>query len=415
MFKRLFLGFLAILLIGSTYLYFAYLRPIPPFIPTGEYNVGATNFDFTYESDVAGSSRTLNIRTWYPTDATTGELNVVTSERTGLAALQIFGMPESFNTVDESLSYRDAPIADGDELFPVILFNHGFASFAEQNTVNMQELASHGYILLSISHPGTSLVTEYTDGSHVMYDQTLPAYQDFADIQMLSAVSATAIQEALTAIDDSNGFDEYWSAMRRLASGPAFGNMQPILQQWVEDSNILVNVIADSNFEQFSPIIADRLDSAQIGILGHSLGGMTAVGTSVYNGSIGAVINMDAGFLFDIPAEQAALNAPTCFLMGDQPELDRDGIAMSEINIPLLEQSEHYGCNAVFRGAAHMNFGDLNYVSFLKLLPTLRSVDQQEFGIELNNFLVSFFDQHLKSTGGEYVPAVDGLIDLREF
>ncbi|NRA59767.1 MAG: hypothetical protein HRU25_02420 [Psychrobium sp.] len=40
-----------------------------------------------------------------------------------------------------------------DDKFPVLIFNHGLYLVAEQNTILMEHLASHGYVIFSIAHP----------------------------------------------------------------------------------------------------------------------------------------------------------------------------------------------------------------------------------------------------------------------
>lgn len=217
MIKRVLLGTLGILIVGGGYLYFAYFRSIEPFQPTGSYHIGATNFDYTFESDITQGPRKLNIRTWYPTDATSGEINPVSSLAAGVAILKIFRMPEALASEVDSLAFKDAPIAIGDEVLPVVIFNHGFGSLAEQNTVNMQELASNGYVVFSLSHPGTSVLTEYADGSSVDYDANHPAYLAFADMEQYSKNMADSVSSALEKVAIAEGFDEYWNLIRSMA------------------------------------------------------------------------------------------------------------------------------------------------------------------------------------------------------
>ena len=415
MLKRILLGALAILIAGSGYLYFAYLRPIESFQPTGPYHIGATNFDYTFESDINQDSRKLNIRVWYPTDATSGEINPVSSLDAGVAILKIFRLPEALAKEEDSLAFKDAPIVIGSEILPVVIFNHGFGSIAEQNTVNMQELASNGYVVFSLSHPGSSVLTEYSDGSSVNYDATHPAYLDFADIKQYSKNMSNSVSSTIEKFAIADGFDEYWSLIRAMAQSPAYANMQPILLEWIEDTNAVVDAIAEEQFDQFPADIANRIVGAKIGTMGHSLGGMTAIGASLTNHYIDAVLDLDAPLTLDISAEQAVLRAPTCFLMSDKIDLDGGPIDMGDLNVPLIENSGQPGCNVIFTGARHMNFGDLNYVSFMKLMPILGPVDQADFGVELNHVMLNFFDRYLKGDDVGYTPIFDKIITYQEF
>ncbi len=406
-------GLVVILLVGALLLYVIVLRPIEKFQPTGQYRVGAQNFDFEFSSAILAHTRKLNIRAWYPSHQREGELNPVSSKRVSAAALKIFNMPEFLAQEELSLSFKDAAIATGK--FPVVIFNHGFASFAEQNTVNMQELASNGYVVLAISHPGTSLVTEYRDGTFVSHDAGHPAYVDFADFENFSARSAKAFQNALNEIEGAADYAQYWSAMRGLAQGPAFKNYQGIIRQWVEDTNVLVDAISGAALEQFPARLAQGLDTAKIGLMGHSLGGITVNAVSLSSPDISAVLNLDGPFAYDVPVEQSRPGTPTCFLMAAESVLDATLRNAENINLPLMEHSGQPGCYAVFAGARHMNFTDLNYVSFLKLLPLLGPVNQKEFGLELNNVMVHFFDRYLKQMDVPFEPVTQNIIEYREF
>jgi len=413
--KHILLGLVAIVVLGVGYLYIAYLRPIPPFQPTGEYSVGATNFDFEFASQISGVDRKINVRAWYPSNATEGEINLVSSQRLVEKTVEFYNMPSFLAETEASLSFKDAPIANSGDKFPVIVFNHGFGSFAEQNTSNMQELASNGYIVLSLSHPETSLLTEYTDGSYVYNNPDLPAFVEQLRYEEAATASYNGISAALETKDNATNFAEYWQGMRTLAQNAPFANMQPFLRVWIEDSNALVNAIATNQAEQFPAIFAASMNSEMIGIFGHSLGGMTALATTASNANIKAAINLDGPFAFDEPLENTYLSAPTCMLMAEGIPLGGEVISMVDINTPLLETSDYGGCVAVFNGAWHMNFADLNYVSFLKLLPILGPVDQEKMGVELNHLLVNFFDRHLKGDDIPYAPVYDTIVEYSEF
>ncbi len=54
-----------------------------------------------------------------------------------------------------------------------MIFNHAFTpGFANQNIVQMEELASHGYVVFSISHPYVSALMLYPNGRIIPVDKT---------------------------------------------------------------------------------------------------------------------------------------------------------------------------------------------------------------------------------------------------
>jgi pimeloyl-ACP methyl ester carboxylesterase len=68
-------------------------------------------------------------------------------------------------TLAKSRAYENIPAKREDGPFPVLLFSHGWNGFRQQNTFLMQELASHGYIVVSIEHPYGARMTVFPDGS----------------------------------------------------------------------------------------------------------------------------------------------------------------------------------------------------------------------------------------------------------
>lgn len=64
-------------------------------------------------------------------------------------------------------SYRDAALSDAQPTYPVLVFSHGFWGAPGQNTVQMEELASHGYVVFSVGHPYESMELRFPDGRPV--------------------------------------------------------------------------------------------------------------------------------------------------------------------------------------------------------------------------------------------------------
>lgn len=52
----------------------------------------------------------------------------------------------------KSHSFMDLQLSDSENHYPILLFSHGFNGFRNQNTFQVEELASQGYIVLSIDH-----------------------------------------------------------------------------------------------------------------------------------------------------------------------------------------------------------------------------------------------------------------------
>lgn len=406
---------LAIALVGGVYFYFSYLRPIKGMAPSGEYNVGVTNFDYEFKAELNGLDRKLNIKAWYPTNANAGQLDVMQSPKTALAVVDIFGMPKFLATSELSHSYIDVAISKDQASYPVIIFNHGFASFHTQNTVQMQDMASHGYIVVSIAHPEISLVTEYTDGTFTTYDENHPAYKAFAGQSTELEVIGGQLNQVLKHAEGVKDFDKYWEIMVEFSDIEIYASLKPVVEQWVEDTNAIVNLIAEGEGARLSSAIGEQMSVDKIGLLGHSLGGVTSIFTNYTNDNIAATINLDAPPIYTTSAAGLNFDKSACHLMSDRINMGGIELDFRQINRLMLVQSSKFGCNAIFKGSAHMSFTDMNYVGVMKLAGQLGKVDQQKMGEELNHMILWYFNKMLKTGSVEYTPKHPEIVELEMF
>jgi hypothetical protein len=76
---------------------------------------------------------------------------------------------------------RDAPVAKEQEAYPVLVFSHGRCEVREHNTFRVEELASHGYVVVTIDHPSAASGVRFPDGRLVEFDaRLLPPWPRYA-------------------------------------------------------------------------------------------------------------------------------------------------------------------------------------------------------------------------------------------
>lgn len=82
--------------------------------------------------------------------------------------------------------HLDAPVRRAGGRLPVILYSHGAHDHRAGNTVVVQELASHGYAVVTVDHTGDAFV-EFPDGRVLTPDPDLPMGPDdfAADIRFV--------------------------------------------------------------------------------------------------------------------------------------------------------------------------------------------------------------------------------------
>ena len=158
-------------------------------VPTGPYPVGVHDFEFVdtvypvdREQDAEG--RRLMVRVWYPAAGASGErrpyFETGEYEAVGQPMLEALPMlfPDTlFDPFRELLthSYVDAPINDELDALPTIVYSLGALSFVHQSTALMEELASHGYLVFGVTHPGGASGVLYPNGDSVRFDDDFHA------------------------------------------------------------------------------------------------------------------------------------------------------------------------------------------------------------------------------------------------
>ena len=120
--------------------------------------------------DTVNTKRRLQAYIWYPASKketghkrpyfTKGEVNSFSQI---YAALGAPGFVLSHLPLARSHAVEDVECLSGS--FPLLVFNHGGALWPLQNMALMEELASHGYIVCSVSHPGESAGVLWSDQS----------------------------------------------------------------------------------------------------------------------------------------------------------------------------------------------------------------------------------------------------------
>ena len=284
-------------------------------------------------------------------------------------------------------SYREVPVhfyypdAEGsaDHTLPLVIFSHGAFGYYQSNSSTYMELASHGYVVASLDHPYHSFFTHDTDGKLITVD---PEF----------------FQTALYVGGNDNEMSEE--------------DVWEITSKWMEireaDMNFVIDELENNNYDQEWGRL---MDTSRIGLMGHSLGGATAV-TVGRRSDISAVIDIDGTMLGEqtgvedgMPAvNEERYTTPLLAIDNDEHHNSRSearetGYVYS--NNVILDNADE-GYSTYFRGAAHMDLTDLPLFSPAlagMLNASESSVDHEECIDTLNRIVLEFFDCYLKGEG----------------
>lgn len=345
--------------------------PVPRLAPPGgRFVVGTTTAylqDATREevyTPAADDRREIMVQVWYPA---TGAGD---SERARyLDALDVAG-PAVARRVDlpsfvldhldliETHAYVDAPAADG--FFPLLIFSHGLRSLRTQSARLMEELASHGYVVVGIDHTYGNVLTVFPEERVVFYDEERVFPEDIPIVE----------------------------AGARL------------VDVWAADVLFVVGQMAIWNGEEGHPL-AGRIDTSRMGTLGHSTGGAAAVEACAQLTKCRAALGLDAWvqpvsepFLHDYPKALMLLSAPEWL-----------GPENAAVGTALYRERAGEGYLLTMDGAEHFDFTDLPLLSPLtQALGLSGEIKGQRALAIINAYSTAFFDYTLR---GEASPLLE--------
>ena len=259
--------------------------------------------------------------------------------------------------------------------YPLVLFSHGATGMIDSNTSTCAELASNGYVAVSIAHPYQAIYVKSTDGKMTFIDSGF-----LQDVMTDNGESSIEHEQAIY----KNS--RYWMEIR------------------TGDINFVMDtILKKAATEEESPF--HKINPDKIGVFGHSLGGATAVMVGRQRSDIDAVINLE-GTMFGeyIGFEDGK------YIYNDVPYpvplLDVYSRAIYEAASAIQTQEYvnfYTGRNAVtfhkavFEDAGHLNFTDLPVVSPVlgKMLGT-GDTNALECIEKVNRMVLHFFDYYLK-------------------
>lgn len=346
--------------------------------PKGEYAVGTCTYTVdTGRVEVMNPStnRKVSCRVYYPVtkESVQGCAKVIHMSRTMMKGLRsAYKAPINYDKVtangeNYSECYENAPRIEGAK-FPLIIFNHGYNSCREGNSYMLIELASQGYVVISVAHSMEAVCTEFDDGSHIFYDKSIvfKTYQPFigGTLAALKLAKANGNNQEL-----SDKFDEFQNKYCKF--------LQDRVPVWKEDVMEAVDY-ARAN-------LSDLIDfDAGIGASGHSFGGNLAYELCSSIPEFACGINIDGGLFGnykDVVMEKPFMQI-SC--------KDNEKVVTRTY---LKHKKPVY--KVVFRDMRHIGFSDMKYLVPLKAM--VGKLDPDLLHDNLCEAHLEFFDAFLKA------------------
>ena len=338
-------GSLLVLLVFAFAVTLPVLLPVFRFPePTGPYPVGTAKLHLvdrtrpeTFTTD-AGDHRELMVQIWYPAELAPDARPAPYREKARF--------PFSHLSLVRTHSRLEAPVSNAQPAYPVLIFSHGATGFVDQNLSQMEELASHGYVVFSIAHTYHALETVFPDGRFVPGDASV-----------------------------LGGY---------LKGNVSLADKAEHLRIWTADTRFVIDELERLQTGEREDLFAGKLDMARLGIFGMSLGGTTAIMACAVDERCQAGIDLDGSL-----AKESAPRPPFMFMLNES----KAGYARSILN---AAESDVYA--VIVRGSAHINFTDISlYSPALQFTAAFGPIDGQRMVKIINAYTLAFFDKTLKS------------------
>ncbi|MEO8448610.1 MAG: hypothetical protein ABI647_02395 [Gemmatimonadota bacterium] len=344
--------------------------------PTGRFAVGTHDYFWiderrpeAYTKD-PNDKRHLMVQIWYPAEAAPDA-----KPAPYVRNPDEFANPAEFKPVLHVMtnSVTDAPVAKGEKRYPVLVYNHGGSWNRFSATFTTEQLASHGYVVVSVEHPGFAKVGVFPDGYRFAPD-TLQFPNPTGNMR-----------------DDVQGS---WGYL----NDPVFGI-------WVKDAQFALDKVEELNRAVDSPL-RGRLDLEHVGALGWSFGGATAVQLTRTDPRVQAAVDQDGQLFGDV--RDLGTSRPVMLLhntsdplAGQKPE---NQAAMKEAveqvrawDRVLKEKSTNDWYTIEIAKTTHGNFSDLTL--FYPAGPD--QIDPRRAHEIINAYTLAFFDRYLRGTSSD--------------
>ena len=248
--------------------------------------------------------------------------------------------------------------------YPVVLFKPGLGALSTDYTTLIEDLASHGYIVVSSDAPYSSFLVVFHDG------------------------------RVITRTVEGNPGDIASSDKREIL-------LNKLIQIWSADLKFELDKLEELNVTDPLGKFAGRLDLDAVGVFGHSFGGATAAQFCHEDPRCIAGIDIDGAPYGDVI--QTGIDKPFLFILSDHqgetgPEIQKIHDDIQSITDQLsnkVTQITHFGFRVIF------NFSDaalLKEPHLSRLVGAIGSIDERRALAITTDYVRGFFDRYLNNT-----------------
>jgi len=369
--------------------------------PTGPYDIGTVTYHWTdmtrheiFSTDKS-MRRELMAQVWYPArkGASSSHTPYLADADTVTSALARQHNFPGFTL--QHLKYvttnaaESVPVADDKSDYPVLIFLEGLTGFRQMNTFQVEELVSHGYIVVGIDQPGGAATVVFPDGHQIAITGL---------VQQILALNHQSVTPAEKA-PRLNG--------QTLEDGT--------IPYFAQDVSFVLDQLVIANNADPKRILTGKLDLEHIGMFGISMGGMVGAEACLKDSRLKACLVMDVTMTADVV--EKGLQQPSMWITrpAETMRLERQKVGgWAEKDIVEHQTTMHAAYNGLpgdgyfvqVPGMFHIDFTDLDVLSpMFPMIGFTGPIGSQRAHDIVNAYSLAFFDKHLK---GEPEALLDG-------
>ena len=240
--------------------------------------------------------------------------------------------------------------------FPLLLFSHGLGGMRMQNTIQIEELVSQGYVVIAPDHA---------------YDANITIFNDDKVAEFKSSEYDETVEYSV---------EDFYSY--RI----------PQLNTRVSDLSFIINKISELKLTS-NENIWEIINLDKIGVFGHSFGGGTGLVSMHNDDNIDACVLLD-GWIEPIPTHIISSGIQKPFLYIGQVAWE-DTLNYFKLD-QLIDNSNLNGSKIFLPGTKHFDYTDTPYFNnIIKNLGVSGSMPTETIVDTLNYHLRLFFNEHL--------------------
>jgi dienelactone hydrolase len=353
--------------------------------PTGPYKVGKVAYDWIDPArpEIATgntTNRELMVYIWYPADVPAGSKEaIVTDAKTAGSIFTKNTFSLGFLKDVSDHTYSDVPLSANSTSYPILLMSHGDSSSPLSMTAMATGLASHGYIVVGISHTYNADGTVFPDGRVLKREFNYSLIQD------------TDYNFSLTYFQNNRIWYDHNANVESAEAA---------------DQSFVLDKVEQLN--QSDPVFKGGIDMGRVGSFGHSLGGAVAITSLERDSRIKAAADLDGMLYHNVTSTKPTMLFERGSLINyDRPyddlnkrlmtpeefrqfKLEWDGYETTVFTNP---PTAYY---VAIKGTEHGNFKDFGV---LNIPIDTGSIDGKYAWRIINEYLLAFFNKTLN--GGD--------------